>query len=70
MAQAHAKVIGGAADGQTVLVDLVGGRHFPLFLGINGRNYVLDHAWDVDPAYVWWPPGADEPVDRGAFSAD
>ncbi|HET9657150.1 MAG TPA: hypothetical protein VFP72_17490 [Kineosporiaceae bacterium] len=64
MAQGRALLFGGDGHGRMVLVDLVAGRYYPIFLGIEGSNYVLDRSWDADPGYAWWPPGADEPVNR------
>lgn len=64
MAQGQAQLFGGEGHGRTVQVDLVAGRYYPVYLGFEGSNYVFDQSWEADPAYMWWPPGADEPVNR------
>jgi hypothetical protein len=60
-----AMAIGGPVAGRRFWVEYVAG-HLPLFLGLEGANYVLDRS-NLDhgePGYLHWPAGADAPVRR------
>jgi hypothetical protein len=64
---ALALIIGGPAAGGRVAVEVVAG-HLPLYLGLNGGNYVLDRSAlseDLPAAYLHWPLDAPEPIKRG-----
>jgi hypothetical protein len=52
---------GGPAAGKQIQVPRIAGT-FPLFLGINGGNYVRDKGSRDRAVYNWWPAGASSPA--------
>lgn len=52
---------GGPAAGEQIQVPRIAGT-FPLFLGVNGGNYVRDKGAHEQPVYNWWPKDASHPA--------
>jgi hypothetical protein len=52
---------GGPAAGKQVEVPRIAGT-FPLFIGVDGGNYVRDKGTSDHPVYNWWPAGASAPA--------
>jgi hypothetical protein len=61
--QVLALAIGGLAAGRRFPVDLIAGR-WPLFLGLDGGNYVRDGRDTEHAVYLHWPDGAEAPIRR------
>lgn len=57
---------GGPAAGRKVEVPRIAGT-YPMFIGVDGANYVRDKGAAETPVYNWWPAGASAPAgDPGA----
>lgn len=52
---------GGPAAGKPVLVPRIADT-FPLFIGVDGGNYVRDRGSGDTAVYNWWPAGASGPT--------
>lgn len=52
---------GGPAGGREIEVPRIAGT-FPMFIGVNGGNYVRDKGAHGRPLYNWWPAGASSPA--------
>ena len=52
---------GGPAAGKQVRVPRIAGS-FPLFIGVDGGNYVRDMGSSETAVYNWWPAGASAPA--------
>lgn len=52
---------GGPAAGKQVAVPRIADT-FPLFIGVDGGNYVRDKGTNDHPVYNWWPAGAIAPA--------
>jgi hypothetical protein len=52
---------GGPASGKKVSVPRIAGT-FPVFLGVDGGNYVRDKGAGDHAVYNWWPAGASAPA--------
>jgi hypothetical protein len=60
---------GGPAAGKQILIARVAGS-FPLFIGVDGGNYVRDKGAHDRPVYNWWPAGASAPAGDPRARAD
>lgn len=60
---------GGPAAGKQVLVPRIAGT-FPLFIGVDGGNYVRDKGTHDRPVYNWWPAGASSPAGEPGARSD
>ena len=52
---------GGPAAGRQVLVPRIADT-FPIFIGVDGGNYVRDRGTGDTAVYNWWPAGANAPA--------
>jgi hypothetical protein len=52
---------GGPAAGKPVLVPRIADS-FPMFIGVDGGNYVRDRGAGDTAVYNWWPAGASGPT--------
>lgn len=52
---------GGPAAGKQIRVPRVAGT-FPLFIGVDGGNYVRDKGTHDHAVYNWWPKDASHPA--------
>jgi hypothetical protein len=66
---ATALLRGGPAAGKKVSVPRIAGT-FPMFLGVDGGNYVRDKGACDHAVYNWWPAGASAPAGDPAARAD
>lgn len=58
---AQALLRGGPAAGREIEVPRIAGT-FPMFIGVDGGNYVRDKGTHDRPVYNWWPAGASSPA--------
>jgi hypothetical protein len=64
-----AQLRGGPAAGRRVEVPRVAGS-YPMFLGVDGANYVRDKGAGDVPVYNWWPAGASGPAGDPSARSD
>jgi hypothetical protein len=58
---AWALLRGGPAGGREIEVPRIA-ETFPMFIGVDGGNYVRDKGAHDRPVYNWWPAGASSPA--------
>ena len=68
-ATVQALLRGGPAAGKQVEVPRIADT-YPLFIGVDGGNYVRDKGATERPVYNWWPSGASSPAGDPTARAD